>query len=374
MLKKKFLLLAVMMFAFVITACSSGGSQPIQEIEEGQVADEVIGSFVYQIPEGFNPLTNEVNNGANYGSQAMGVTLKEYTKDLPSEDRSIITISSVAVPVDYLEETDDDSVYGLLESPGVLHPIYPPTDQLERTTVQSHPAVTYTYTLEDDSRTIVGVAFLTDGHVIHYAQVGNTAENPHNDRQAFLDSLVSIEDKLENDPPLLVENTSGDIGNLSVIYPDFLNNFLPYAGDSLIFYGNSTSTTDLWSLAISEVPPEYLGSIEGNDEASRSESALNALLQDESISTPNQNGMILEVDDLEIKETTYGDTIVKYTQNPLVVTDDAGNTEADLETVFYTFEHNGTIYLSGIYYNAENNKLVPALMDYILTQTLSNHE
>lgn len=62
MKSRKFLYALLTVFIFIVTACGSGDGPLFKEVEEGQVADKIVGNYIYQIPEGYELVTRETES------------------------------------------------------------------------------------------------------------------------------------------------------------------------------------------------------------------------------------------------------------------------------------------------------------------------
>ncbi len=276
MKSRKFLYALLTVFIFIVTACGSGDGPLFKEVEEGQVADKIVGNYICQIPEGYELVTRETEDEYDYGLLTMGSMLVSYSKPVADGHISTITISSLLTFADYSVLTDDESLYKYLENQSYIYPTFPSQEQIERTTFRDKPALTYAY--NNGTTVLAGILFFEDGNIVQYAQEGGTLENAKNDMQYFLDSLVTINEKVEKDPPLLVDNSSTKLYDLTVTYPSFLDDFSMSSPDQIFFGGNITFPLNRWSVMFDIADDEYLDRVEGNDGPSRSESLLNLML------------------------------------------------------------------------------------------------
>lgn len=370
-MKSRYYIALLAAFVLVMTACGTSENAVFQEVNEGEKPDHMIGTYTYELAEGYTEVQPTPVVGNDNMPFPYGYTSKQYSKTDDTGSEQVVKVDIFPDPTYQTVDYTDEEVYEYLESLTFLEPDQQPLPNPDRTTVNDQPAITFTEGENGVGK--LGQFLYIDGMIISYVLEEGDVEQGKQDMQDFFDSIKTIDEKIEDDPPLMVKNQTIDSNGLTIVYPEFLNFISTSIEDEFSFNGTLSTGESSWSLIITRAPEEYLDKIEGDDTNSKTNAALQLILDDAVNNSGNHYEIPTTVEEIEVKEMKYDNVLIKYAQFPYNFRMFTDEESSKFDMRLYTFERDGIMYFAGAVFNPEQNGFVIPLMDYIFDQTFNGN-
>lgn len=280
-MKSRYYIALLAAFVLVMTACGTSENAVFQEVNEGEKPDHMIGTYTYELAEGYTEVQPTPVVGNDNMPFPYGYTSKQYSKTDDTGSEQVVKVDIFPDPTYQTVDYTDEEVYEYLESLTFLEPDQQPLPNPDRTTVNDQPAITF-----------------TEG-----------------------------------------ENGVGKLGQFLYI-------------DGMI---------------ISYVLEE------GDDTNSKTNAALQLILDDAVNNSGNHYEIPTTVEEIEVKEMKYDNVLIKYAQFPYNFRMFTDEESSKFDMRLYTFERDGIMYFAGAVFNPEQNGFVIPLMDYIFDQTFNGN-